>query len=387
MNIFTAGLAFGDEGKGSWTDFLVRESHAKMVVRYNGGPQAAHNVVTDDGRHHEFHQFGSGTFAGAKTYLSRFMLIEPYSLMNERNALLPKLDFVDPLERLYVEAGCPVITPFHWITNRIRETARGAGKHGSCGMGVGELRQDQTSGKPIITAGCIIGNHGRDVGRALEEIRAFKIAEVEAIGVDPSPLLSESISNAVAFYQRVFDRINVVKDDLLRLLEGPFVFEGAQGMLLDQYFGSAPHNTWTDCTFANAKILLGDKPVTKIGILRSYYTRHGAGPFPTECPEIDWPDHNKHNQWQSHFRQGRFDIAAAKYALESIGGVDVIAISHMDRTEGGLIECVSRRNSVFDVDPQSHATAKLDLADLSAELSAKIGMLSYGHTASGKRRA
>jgi adenylosuccinate synthase len=70
------GLAFGDCGKGSLVDYLTRSIGARTVVRFNGGPQAGHNVVTPAGRHHTFSQFGSGTLAGARTLLSRFMLIE-----------------------------------------------------------------------------------------------------------------------------------------------------------------------------------------------------------------------------------------------------------------------------------------------------------------------
>ena len=70
--VLLAGLGFGDEGKGTVTDYLVRTHSAKMVVRYNGGAQAAHNVVLPDGRHHTFAQFGSGTFVpGVRTHLSR----------------------------------------------------------------------------------------------------------------------------------------------------------------------------------------------------------------------------------------------------------------------------------------------------------------------------
>src|SRR5579864_7866772 len=84
------GLGYGDEGKGSIVDYLVRQEKAPLVVRFNGGAQAAHNVVTDDGRHHTFTQFGSGTFAGARTFLSRFMIVNPFTLLTEAKALEQK---------------------------------------------------------------------------------------------------------------------------------------------------------------------------------------------------------------------------------------------------------------------------------------------------------
>ena len=88
-NIFYVnGLGFGDEGKGSIVDFLTYRYDVSLIVRFNGGPQAAHHVVTPDRKFHCFSQFGSGSFhAGVKTYLSKYMLIDPFSLELEEDAL------------------------------------------------------------------------------------------------------------------------------------------------------------------------------------------------------------------------------------------------------------------------------------------------------------
>src|SRR5581483_6075931 len=86
--IFIADLGFGDAGKGTITDFLTRELAADLIVRYNGGPQAAHNVVTPDGKHHTFAQFGSGMLLPwTRTFLSRFMLINPLNMLKEEKHL------------------------------------------------------------------------------------------------------------------------------------------------------------------------------------------------------------------------------------------------------------------------------------------------------------
>ena len=86
--ILVSGLGFGDEGKGSIVDYLVRTKGAEVVVRFNGGAQAGHNVVTPEGLHHTFSQFGSGTFVpGVKTHLSRFMILNPLGMIREEEHL------------------------------------------------------------------------------------------------------------------------------------------------------------------------------------------------------------------------------------------------------------------------------------------------------------
>src|SRR5258705_6304367 len=128
------GLGYGDEGKGTITDYLVRELGARTVVRWNGGPQAGHNVVTSDGRWHCFAQFGAGTFAGARTVLGPDMLVELEALAVEADALAGK-GVADPLAQLTIDGDCTVITPMHKLLNQLRELAA---PRGSCGMGVGE---------------------------------------------------------------------------------------------------------------------------------------------------------------------------------------------------------------------------------------------------------
>ena len=82
------GLGFGDEGKGAITDKLVREHNAHTVVRFNGGPQANHRVVTPEGLDHCFSQFGSGTLVpGVRTVLSRFMIVDPLALEGREHQL------------------------------------------------------------------------------------------------------------------------------------------------------------------------------------------------------------------------------------------------------------------------------------------------------------
>jgi len=114
------------------------------------------------------------------------------------------------------------------------------------------------------------------------------------------------------------------------------VFEGAQGVLLDEWRGFHPYTTWSTTTFANAEQLLAEAGQTgfRLGVTRCYLTRHGPGPFVTEDPGLALPEpHNCHNRWQGAFRTGHFDAVALRYAIEVTGGIDAIALTHLDTAE------------------------------------------------------
>src|ERR1700734_1777495 len=113
-------LGFGDAGKGLVTDFLVRSLGAGLVVRWNGGAQAGHNVVAPDGRHHTFAQIGAGTFVpGVRTHLAERTIVHPTALGVEA-ARLAEIGVPDALDRLSVSERALVITPFHQAANRLR---------------------------------------------------------------------------------------------------------------------------------------------------------------------------------------------------------------------------------------------------------------------------
>jgi adenylosuccinate synthase len=97
-----------------------------------------------------------------------------------------------------------------------------------------------------------------------------------------------------------------------------------------------PYNTWTNTTFANADTLLDEVGISdriRVGCLRTYYTRHGAGPFETERPDLlaALPElYNVDNEHQGSWRVGTFDWNLAKKACDLVGGIDYLALSHLD---------------------------------------------------------
>jgi adenylosuccinate synthase len=347
------------------------------VVRFNGGPQAGHNVVTPDGRHHTFSQFGAGTFVpGVRTFLSRFMLIEPYALIRENHHLQSK-GVTDAIDRLSIDARCPVITPAHQAANRLREKLRGDAAHGTCGVGVGELVHDSLEHPDIVLhanqlldrdlvrrkllAGCEVKKTELPSGWE-------KLPEAATLR-EPQTWLDAAMDN----YAEVAKHVTIADErEASRILRetSDLIFEGAQGVLLDEDFGFHPHTTWSKTTFANADTLLdesqrpGDR--VRLGVLRTYFTRHGAGPFVTENATLtqNLPDrYNTAAGWQGRFRVGVFDAVAARYAIEAAGGVAGLAVTHAD--------CIDDREWLYcdgytDVEPDK------ELFDLRATMATRI---------------
>jgi len=147
------------------------------------------------------------------------------------------------------------------------------------------------------------------------------------------------IDEFVDRYSRFVQDTNIVDRTLLRSLlsSGVTLFEGAQGVLLDEDYGFHPHTTWSKTTFQNADALLAEAGFTgqvkRLGLLRAYMTRHGAGPLPTE---VDVPNfltdvHNGYGTFQEGFRLGHFDFVLAQYALKAIGGVDELVLTNLDK--------------------------------------------------------
>jgi len=338
------GLGYGDEGKGSWVDHLVRAHGAYGVVRFNGGCQAAHHVVTEDGRTHCFNQFGSGSLVpGTKTLLSRFMLVEPLNLFREASKL-ERLGVHNPLANVIVSENAPIITPFNWLLNQIQEVNRGGDRHGSCGFGIGITQNDvETLGDDALYV-----RDFRSPEALLEKLRRLQQFRWE----QARPLIGSKtfqLGNMLADvdlnlyaerYLQFAQSVSVVDEETFQhtIRTNDLVFEGAQGVMLDQRYGTFPHCTRSNCTYENAETLLREAgfsgPVERVGLLRAYATRHGHGPLVTHAQLPISACHNQSNGWQGSFRLGWFDAVSARYALSVVGGVDTLAITNLDRLNG-----------------------------------------------------
>jgi adenylosuccinate synthase len=382
--IAVVDLGFGDAGKGLVVDWLARAWGARLAVRFNGGAQAGHNVVTSDGRHHTFSQIGAGSFVpGVRTHLASRVVVHPTALLLEAQHLAA-VGAGDALARLTVSGDAPVVTPFHQAACRVRELARGGGRHGSCGVGVGEVMRDSlASGGDHVRArdlgdrATLVRRLTRVRERVRNEVGDARERAIESdegareLGVlDDAATIEAWIDATRPFVARVALASDDVVHDALAGGER-VVFEGAQGVLLDEDWGFHPYTTWSRCTFANVDDLFagagGGEPVLRLGVARVYAHRHGPGPLPTELHTFRTAPlsglaepHNGDGRWQGPFRIGWPDLVMARYARAVCGGIDALALTHID----ALARCpewrIARSYAEPDEDAAPHARQRAE---------------------------
>lgn len=365
------GLGFGDCGKGHFVDALTRHWQAHTVVRFNGGAQAGHNVVTPAGansapRHHTFSQFGAGMLVpGVRTVLVDPMIVHPTALLIEAE-VLGKIGVTDALSRLTIDVQCRITTPFHQAAGRLRELLRGAAAHGTCGVGVGETVRHwlEYPGQELRYSNLTEFNPTKLLDR-IQAIRETLLAEflpqcakgsVGARSVEFQSLQDETLAAKWMASARALARhcesgsFETIRRQLKQ--EGCVLFEGAQGALLDEWRGFHPHTTWSSINTAAVNAVaerfgLGS-PIEHYGVMRTYLTRHGFGPLPTQDEFLDriLPEpHNGEGGSQGRFRRGHPDAVLLRYALEVAGRLSGLLISHLDIFQRGALlkwcECYS----------------------------------------------
>lgn len=386
-----AGLGYGDEGKGATVDFLARYMDARLVVRYNGGAQAGHNVVTPDGRHHTFSQFGSGTFVqGVWTFLSRYVMVNPLNMMLEEEGLRG-LGVRNAFKRTLVDARALITTPFQSAVNKI--LLKVSGRNNSCGMGIGQTREDYFAyGDGVVFAGDIRKSDHHLLKmkmRLLQSVSFEKVRKhldnVHVIedfpGIVDLFLSTKVVDDLVSAYDQWPVRIveNATEAFGILGLTGTYknvIFEGAQGVLLDEEFGEEGFNTWTKTTFHNCTSILDEVlwqgPRLRIGVLRTYMTRHGDGPLPNEKDSYPPERHNVSVGAQGKFRKGDFSFELVDKALSICGGVDVFALNHLDECSGfSVLRGLEKRAPVALMGMGPTAADKRWTQNLDVDLSAK----------------
>ena len=310
------GTNYGDEGKGLTTDFLAdRAGPSTAVVRFNGGAQAGHTVQLIDGRRHVFHHFSSGTFCYAATILSRFFVVNPKLFLMEAFKLEPMLN--RDIE-VYVDPEALVTTPFDVYINQTLENQRGNQRHGSCGVGFGETIERSERGFPLN----VYDLASPDLRQKLEDIKCkYLPGRLAQLGLYDDPeLLDGAIERFVLEAKAFINMVMVLNDTRAMKRFDNLIFEGAQGLRLNQYGEDFPYVTRSSTGLENVKTLLIDfeANIDVYYITRTYLTRHGAGPLKGEYSsplKID-DKTNITNDYQGTLRFAPLDFESMKQYVQ-----------------------------------------------------------------------
>lgn len=319
------GANFGDEGKGLMTDYLCAQG-AEMVVRFNGGGQAGHTVVTPEGLRHVHGHFGSGTLLGVPTFLSQFFVCNPIVFFRER-AELHKLG-IEPV--VYAHPDCLVTTFADMMINQALEEKRGAGRHGSVGVGFRETIERSMVPELKLTMSDL-WNRVSNLEERLAKI-CGKYAEFRTGKKIVEPVMMERFIAACWAFADLVHPLGIAQ------CKDP-VFEGAQGLLLDQnnkqYF---PHLTSSNTGMQNVRVLCaqaGIKEIDAYYVSRTYLTRHGAGPLPGEMPPGAMQfedDTNLDHPWQGRLRFAPLDRTSLdNRCAADFGDTPQIVFTHCDQ--------------------------------------------------------
>jgi adenylosuccinate synthase len=327
-SIAVLGLGWGDEGKGRVVDALCMGARHPVVVRFSGGYQAAHHVVWADGREHVFAHFGSGTRWGAPTFWSKFCPVYPIALVREQHLLQETLG-VPP--EIWIDANAPLATPYE-LMHGLHADAQ---EHGTCGVGINAtLRREEAHFHlcardlffPAVRRAKMdeIVRHFYHVDRPNAHGRLMIRLYEEAC----EEIVSGGVCRVVDGLPEFLDRMRVRWGNTGM----DIVWEGSQGMLLDQRHGFFPHVTPSNTGMTNVIDLMQGMPleVSPFLVTRAYHTRHGNGPMPPmrdhAIAENPW-ERNASAPPQGDFRRTLLDLEYLRYAVDS----DPIARSKQPR--------------------------------------------------------
>ncbi len=335
-NVVVVGTQWGDEGKGKIVDWLT--DHAQGVVRFQGGHNAGHTLVID-GRKTVLHLIPSGILRkDVACFIGNGVVVSPQALMSEVATL--EAAGIEVRGRLAISEACPLILAHHAALDVARESAKGAGKIGTTGRGIGPAYEDKVARRAIRMQDLF---HRERLAAKLGEVLDFH-----------NFVLRQYFGADTVDFQRTLDDLLALADsirpmvkDVPRLLfeaqraQKRLLFEGAQGTLLDVDHGTYPFVTSSNCVAGAAAAGSGVGPQALhyiLGITKAYTTRVGSGPFPTELDDdIGRQIAVRGNEVGATTgrprRCGWFDAAALRRSIQ-INGVSGLCVTKLDVLDG-----------------------------------------------------
>ena len=335
MIIVIIGAQWGDEGKGKVVDLLA--DRFDIVSRYQGGHNAGHSVYVGD-KAFVLRLLPSGIIHPDKIcVLGNGMVIDPKAFFEEVDQIAEKGIDVSP-ERLKVSSRAHLIMPYHRALDHTSEERLGNEKIGTTLRGIGPAYEDKAGRRGIRVSDALSPETLRmRIERNLEEANRIIVLYGQ------QPLRADEIYDEISpLIERLRPFVTETSHFLAeaRKQDKKILLEGAQATLLDVDHGTYPYVTSSNPTAGGASVGAGIPPhhITGVlGIVRTYATRVGEGPFPTEMLDDEQETaeliRQRGNEYGSVTRRPRrcgwFDAVATRYAAE-LNGFDSIALTKLD---------------------------------------------------------
>ncbi len=330
------GAQWGDEGKGKATDVLG--DRVGYVVRYQGGNNAGHTVVTPDGEKYALHLIPSGILTpGCVPVIGNGVVVDPGVLLAELAGLEAR--GVDT-SRLVISADAHLIMPHHRALDRVAERHLGKAKIGTTGRGIGPAYGDKVARIGIRAQDLLDpGIFRAKLDVALREKNQVLVKVYNRKAVDVDEVVEEYLAYGAQLAHRIVDTRLLLAEALDR--DEWVLLEGSQGTLLDVDHGTYPFVTSSSPTAGGAAAGSGIGPTRisrVVGILKAYTTRVGSGPFPTELHD-EWGEFLRKHGGEVGVTTGRdrrcgwFDAVIARYAAR-VNGITDFFLTKLDVLTG-----------------------------------------------------
>ncbi len=335
-NVVVVGAQWGDEGKGKVVDWLTEQVDG--VVRFNGGHNAGHTLVIN-GKKTVLRLIPSGVMHPTMTcYLGNGVVVSPHAFFGELQQLRDA--GCEAEHRMRVSGNAALVMPYHVALDHAREAAAGSKKIGTTGRGIGPTYEDKVARRGVRVADLLDEKRFTERVRDAMDLHNFVLTKhLGAQALD----VNEVIDGTLAYADRIRPMITDVSYTLNKLMaEGKrFLFEGAQGSMLDIDHGTYPYVTSSNvvagavCSGAG----VGARHVDYVlGITKAYCTRVGEGPFPTELnDEVGQYMRDKGGEYGAVTgrprRCGWFDGAAMRRAVQT-NGLTALAVMKLDVLDG-----------------------------------------------------
>jgi len=330
------GGQWGDEGKAKVVDFLM--SRHDVVLRFQGGANAGHTVVNDDGTF-KFHQIPSGIlYPDVTAVMGNGMVIDPFAFRDELGELLNRS--IDVSGRLLLSSAAQVVMPHHKFIDSLMEGELKKNHIGSTGKGIGPAYSSKHSRRGMRMGDFLLSKE--ELHELVTRFTEWGNRYVELFGAPP--LSAKKIAADFVNIQELVSPMIIDTQELVTKWKADgknIMLEGAQGTLLDIDHGTYPYVTSSNCSIGGAISGSGLAPGDigrAIGIFKAYTTRVGNGPFPTEL-EDETGDCLRDKGCEFGTTTGRprrcgwFDLVAARYAV-NLNGLEEIALTKLDVLSG-----------------------------------------------------